>query len=70
MSPYDEVHSTINILLLDENDNNPTFRGTPYKQDLFTNMTAGMSILQVLEVLSKNDIFKVRRMHESLLELV
>lgn len=57
LPPYYEVHSTINILLLDENDNNPTFRGTPYKQDIFINMTAGMSILQVLEVLSKNDIF-------------
>ncbi|XP_035752879.1 protein dachsous [Egretta garzetta] len=47
LSPYGEVHSTINILLLDENDNSPTFRGTPYKQDIFINMTAGMSILQV-----------------------
>lgn len=56
LPPNDEVHSTINILLLDENDNSPTFRGTPYKQDIFINMTAGMSILQVLEVLSKNDI--------------
>ncbi|KAM6084893.1 protocadherin Fat 4-like [Theristicus caerulescens] len=44
---YGEVNSTINILLLDENDNSPTFRGTPYKQDIFINMTAGMSILQV-----------------------
>ncbi|XP_010288229.1 PREDICTED: protocadherin Fat 4-like, partial [Phaethon lepturus] len=47
LPPYNEVHSTINILLLDENDNSPTFRGTPYKQDIFINMTAGMSILQV-----------------------
>ncbi|XP_074673251.1 protocadherin Fat 4-like isoform X1 [Strix aluco] len=47
LSPYDEVHSTINILLLDENDNSPTFRGTPYQQEIFINMTAGMSILQV-----------------------
>lgn len=50
LSPYGEVHSTINILLLDENDNSPTFRGTPYKQDIFINMTLGMSILQVLIV--------------------
>lgn len=57
LSPYHEVHSAINILLQDENDNSPTFRGTPYEQDLFINMTAGMSILQVLDVLSKNDIF-------------
>ncbi|XP_010132124.1 PREDICTED: protocadherin Fat 4-like [Buceros rhinoceros silvestris] len=47
LSPYQEANSTINILLLDENDNSPTFRGTPYKQDIFINMTAGMSILQV-----------------------
>ncbi|XP_009578906.1 PREDICTED: protocadherin Fat 4-like, partial [Fulmarus glacialis] len=47
LPPYNEGHSTINILLLDENDNSPTFRGTPYKQDIFINMTAGMSILQV-----------------------
>ncbi|KAK2531739.1 Kiaa1841, partial [Columba guinea] len=47
LPPYDEVHSPINIVLLDENDNSPTFRDTPYKQDIFTNMTAGMSILQV-----------------------
>ncbi|KAM6367546.1 protocadherin Fat 4-like [Alca torda] len=47
LSPYGEAHATINILLLDENDNSPTFRGTPYKRDIFTNMTAGMSILQV-----------------------
>ncbi|PKU40343.1 protocadherin fat 4-like [Limosa lapponica baueri] len=47
LPPYGEVHSTINILLLDENDNSPTFRDTPYRQDIFTNMTAGMSILQV-----------------------
>ncbi|XP_064304617.1 cadherin EGF LAG seven-pass G-type receptor 2 [Phalacrocorax carbo] len=48
LSLYNEVHSAINILLLDENDNSPTFRGTPYKQDIFNNMTAGMSILQVV----------------------
>ncbi|KAK2523218.1 hypothetical protein Q9966_012281 [Columba livia] len=47
LPPYDEVHSPINIVLLDENDNSPTFKDTPYKQDIFTNMTAGMSILQV-----------------------
>ncbi|XP_008939523.1 PREDICTED: protocadherin Fat 4-like, partial [Merops nubicus] len=47
LSPYDEVNSTINIVLLDENDNSPTFRGTPYRQEIFINMTAGMSILQV-----------------------
>ncbi|KAM6407361.1 protocadherin Fat 4-like [Pluvialis apricaria] len=47
LPPNKEVNSTINILLLDENDNSPTFRGTPYKRDIFTNMTAGMSILQV-----------------------
>ncbi|XP_075004052.1 protocadherin Fat 4-like [Calonectris borealis] len=47
LPPYNEGHSTINIVLLDENDNSPTFRGTPYKQDVFINMTAGMSILQV-----------------------
>ncbi|XP_030347049.1 protocadherin Fat 4-like [Strigops habroptila] len=47
LSPYGEGHSAINILLLDENDNSPTFSGTPYKQDIFNNMTAGMSILQV-----------------------
>ncbi|XP_027549048.1 protocadherin Fat 4-like [Neopelma chrysocephalum] len=39
--------SPINILLLDENDNSPTFRGTPYEQELFLNMTPGMAILQV-----------------------
>ncbi|KAM6128007.1 protocadherin Fat 4-like [Pterocles gutturalis] len=47
LPPYNEVHSAINILLLDENDNSPTFRGTPYKQDIFINMTEGMPILQV-----------------------
>ncbi|XP_010150028.1 PREDICTED: protein dachsous-like, partial [Eurypyga helias] len=45
--PYNEAHFTINILLLDENDNSPAFRGTPYKQHIFINMTAGMSVLQV-----------------------
>lgn len=57
LSPYGEGHSAINILLLDENDNSPTFSGTPYKQDIFNNMTAGMSILQVLEVLRESGIF-------------
>ncbi|XP_017677245.1 PREDICTED: protocadherin Fat 4-like [Lepidothrix coronata] len=47
LPPHSEAHSPINILLLDENDNSPTFRGTPYEQDLFLNMTAGMAILQV-----------------------
>lgn len=46
-------------MLLDENDNNPTFRGTPYKQDIFINMTTGMTILQVIEVLKKSDIFEL-----------
>nr|XP_009672244.1 PREDICTED: protocadherin Fat 4-like [Struthio camelus australis] len=47
LPPYFEVQSAINILLLDENDNTPTFRGTPYQEEIFINMTAGMSILQV-----------------------
>ncbi|OXB76137.1 UNVERIFIED_CONTAM: hypothetical protein H355_005348 [Colinus virginianus] len=47
LSPYDEAQSAINILLLDENDNSPTFTGTKYEQVIFINMTAGMSILQV-----------------------
>ncbi|OXB76138.1 UNVERIFIED_CONTAM: hypothetical protein H355_005349, partial [Colinus virginianus] len=49
LSPYDEAQSAINILLLDENDNSPTFTGTKYEQVIFINMTAGMSILQVLQ---------------------
>ncbi|XP_021248692.1 protocadherin Fat 4-like isoform X2 [Numida meleagris] len=47
LSPYDEVQSAINILLLDENDNSPNFTDTQYEQVIFINMTAGMSILQV-----------------------
>ncbi|XP_013037677.3 protocadherin Fat 4-like isoform X2 [Anser cygnoides] len=47
LSPYYNAQSTISIFLLDENDNAPTFTGTPYKQVIFINMTAGMSILQV-----------------------
>ncbi|XP_050172457.1 protocadherin Fat 4-like [Myiozetetes cayanensis] len=47
LPPHSEVRSPINILLLDENDNSPTFTGTPYKRDIFLNMTAGMAILQV-----------------------
>ncbi|XP_056344157.1 protocadherin Fat 4-like [Oenanthe melanoleuca] len=47
LSPYEKVNSTINIVLLDENDNSPTFRDTPYRQYIFLNMTAGMDILQV-----------------------
>lgn len=57
LSPYDEAQSAINVLLLDENDNNPTFTDTRYEQVIFINMTAGMSILQVLEVLIINDTF-------------
>lgn len=57
LPPNEEVNSTINIVLLDENDNSPTFRDTPYRRDIFLNMTAGMAILQVLEKLSKNDVF-------------
>ncbi|XP_010212718.1 PREDICTED: protocadherin Fat 4-like, partial [Tinamus guttatus] len=47
LPPYYEVQSAINILLLDENDNSPTFTDTPYQREIFINMTAGMSILQV-----------------------
>ncbi|XP_042680487.1 protocadherin Fat 4-like isoform X1 [Centrocercus urophasianus] len=47
LSPYDEAQSAINILLLDENDNSPTFTDTRYEQVIFINMTAGMPILQV-----------------------
>ncbi|XP_017600750.1 PREDICTED: protocadherin Fat 4 [Corvus brachyrhynchos] len=47
LPPQKVVNSPINIVLLDENDNSPTFRDTPYRQDLFLNMTAGMAILQV-----------------------
>lgn len=57
LSPHQKVNSTINIVLLDENDNSPTFRDTPYRREIFHNMTAGMAILQVLEILSTNDIF-------------
>ncbi|XP_043399090.1 protocadherin Fat 4-like [Chelonia mydas] len=46
--PYFEAHSTVTISLLDENDNTPAFEGTPYKQQIFSNMTAGMPILQVV----------------------
>ncbi|CAM5145461.1 unnamed protein product [Natator depressus] len=48
LSPYFEAHSTVTISLLDENDNSPAFEGTPYKQQIFSNMTAGMPILQVV----------------------
>ncbi|XP_072783487.1 protocadherin Fat 4 isoform X1 [Taeniopygia guttata] len=47
LPPHQTVNSSINIMLLDENDNSPTFRDTPYRQDIFLNMTAGMAILQV-----------------------
>lgn len=59
LPPHGKVNSTINIVLLDENDNSPTFRDTPYRQEIFCNMTAGMAILQVLEILSTNDIFEL-----------
>ncbi|KAL9863596.1 protocadherin Fat 4-like [Geothlypis trichas] len=41
------MSSPINIVLLDENDNSPTFTDTPYRRDIFLNMTAGMALLQV-----------------------
>ncbi|KAI1240359.1 hypothetical protein IHE44_0008776 [Lamprotornis superbus] len=47
LPPHEKVNSTINIMLLDENDNSPTFRDTSYRKDIFLNMTAGMDILQV-----------------------
>ncbi|XP_039384968.1 cadherin-related family member 1-like [Mauremys reevesii] len=48
LSPYFEAHSTITISLLDENDNTPAFEGTPYKQQIFSNMTVGMPVLQIV----------------------
>lgn len=56
LAPHQKVSSPINIVLLDENDNSPTFTDTPYRRNIFLNMTAGMALLQVLDILSKNDI--------------
>ncbi|XP_059699426.1 protocadherin Fat 4-like [Haemorhous mexicanus] len=47
LPPHQNVSSPINIVLLDENDNSPTFTDTPYRRDIFLNMTAGMALLQV-----------------------
>nr|XP_026649047.1 protocadherin Fat 4 [Zonotrichia albicollis] len=47
LPPHLNVSSPINIVLLDENDNSPTFADTTYRRDIFPNMTAGMALLQV-----------------------
>ncbi|XP_075451052.1 cadherin-23-like [Ascaphus truei] len=46
--PYFETQATVNISLVDENDNSPVFVGTPYEGHIFSNMTTGTTVLKVI----------------------
>lgn len=40
---------TINIMVIDANDNTPTFSQVSYNIEVFTNMQAGETVIQVHE---------------------
>ncbi|XP_028927738.1 protocadherin Fat 4-like isoform X2 [Ornithorhynchus anatinus] len=48
LPPHSEAQAVITISLLDENDNSPVFKGTPYEQTIFSNRTVGMTIVQIV----------------------
>lgn len=41
------VPVTVNVLIIDANDNTPTFSQVSYNIDVFTNMQAGETVIQV-----------------------
>lgn len=48
------VPVTVNILIIDANDNTPTFSQVSYNIDVFTNMQAGETVIQVSSTLMYN----------------
>lgn len=45
--PHHTATATVNVTLLDENDNSPTFTSSKYETKVFPNQTEGMVLAQV-----------------------
>lgn len=58
------VPVTVNILIIDANDNTPTFSQVSYNVEVFTNMQAGETVIQVSSAFKYKLFIKLSKMFQ------
>lgn len=54
------VEVPISVIVLDENDNPPNFRGTPYKAAVNEDTPVGTTVFRALEAVDADQVFEIQ----------